>query len=268
MSEQGPDSGPAQLYLVSAFALRAARQMRFLTSRNGIIAVTHEPGHSMLPAASSLRIFAGAAVAAAALLGSPAAQAGGCIGASCYQLVTPPPVYKSVVKVHRAHPVKVRTARVHVHKTHHVVKRRPLKAGYGIGQRRHEVVPAQYEYVTEQVMVEPERRIAQTRPAVIGTVTDYVMIAPATRRWEVTRGANGETIGCWVDVPAQYGYQSRTVEMVAASVDYIMIPAVYEERQRKVMVRPTYVQREERPFGYGHRQVQASPGSQYWAPIN
>jgi len=224
----------------------------------------------MLPAASSFRILAGAAVAAAALLGSPAAEAGGgCIGASCYRLVTDPPVYKSVVTVHKARPIKVRKARVHVRKAHHVVKRhRPLKAGYGIGQRRHQVVPAQYEYVTDRVMVEPERRIAQTRPAVIGTVTDKVMIAPATRRWEVTRDANGETIGCWVDVPAQYGYQSRTVEMVAASVDYITIPAVYEERQRKVMVRPTYVQREERPFGYAPRQVQASPGSQYWAPIN
>ena len=222
----------------------------------------------MLPAASSFRILAGAAVAAAALLGSPAAQAGGgCIGASCYRLVTAPPVYKSVVKVHKARPAKVRTARVY--KSHHVVKRhRPVRAGYGIGQRREQVVPAQYEYVTDRVMVEPERRIAQTRPAVIGTVTEKVMIAPATRRWEVTRDANGETIGCWVDVPAQYGYQSRTVEMVAASVDYISIPAVYEERQRKVMVRPTYVQREERPFGYGSRQVQASPGSQYWAPIN
>lgn len=223
----------------------------------------------MLPAASSFRILAGAAVAAAALLGSPAAEAGGgCIGASCYRLVTAPPVYKSVVTVHKARPVKVRTARVHVHKAHVVKRHRPLKAGYGIGQRREQVVPARYEYVTDRVMVEPERRIAQTRPAVIGTVTDYVMLAPATRRWEVTRDANGETIGCWVDVPAQYGYQSRTVEMVAASVDYITIPAVYEDRQRKVMVRPTYVQREERPFGYGSRQVQASPGSQYWAPIN
>ncbi|MCU4178959.1 hypothetical protein [Bosea sp. BH3] len=197
----------------------------------------------MVRAPSPSRLVAGAAFVAAAMLGGNAAEAGGgCRGAACYQLVKTPPVYKTVTKTYKVRPI----------------------------QRRHRVVPAKYEIQTESVMVQPEARIAHTRPAVLGSVTEKVMLSPATRRWEVTTDAFGQTVGCWVDVPAQYGYQSRIVEMVAGSTYYETVPAVYEERQRRVMVRPTYVVREERAAGYRtqRRQVLVSPGSKYWTPIN
>lgn len=193
----------------------------------------------MVRSLSSSRIIAASAFTTALLIGASAAQAGGCRGSACYNLVTAPPVYGTVNET-----VQVRPA---------------------LTQRR--VIPAEYETVTDNVMIAPERRIPRHRAAVYETVTEKVLIAPATRRWDVTRDAWGNTVGCWVDVPAQYGYQSRRVEVSPASVEYEMVPAVYTQRQRKVMVRPTEVVREEIPAVYEtrQRQVLVSPGSQYWS---
>lgn len=188
---------------------------------------------------SSSRIIAATAFSTALLLGMSAAEAGGCRGSACYNLVTAPPVYGTVDETYQVRPAQV--------------------------QRR--VVPAEYETVTDTVMIAPERRIPHRRAAVYETVTEKVLISPATRRWEVTRDAWGNTVGCWVDVPAQYGYQSRRVEVSPATVEYETVPAVYTQRQRKVMVRPTEVVREEIPAVYEtrQRQVLVSPGSQYWS---
>ena len=184
--------------------------------------------------------IAASSVATARLLGASVAQAGGgCRGSACYNLVTAPPVYGSINETYQVRPAQV--------------------------QRR--VVPAEYETVTDNVMIAPARQIPHHRAAVYETVTEKVLVSPATRRWDVTRDAWGRTVGCWVDVPAQYGYQSRRVEVSPASVDYETVPAVYTQRQRKVMVRPTQVVREEIPAVYAtrQRQVLVSPGSQYWS---
>jgi hypothetical protein len=193
----------------------------------------------MLRSLSSSGVLAASAVAAGLVLSASAAEAGGCRGSACYNLVNTPPVYGTIDETYQVRPAQV--------------------------QRR--VVPAEYETVTDTVMIAPERRIARPRAAVYDTVTEKVLIAPATRRWEVSRDAWGRTVGCWVDVPAQYGYQSRRVEVSPASVDYETVPAVYTQRQRKVMVRPTEVVREEIPAVYEtrQRQVLVSPGSQYWS---
>ena len=183
--------------------------------------------------------IAASSLATVLLLGASAAQAGGCGSSACYNLVNTPPVYGSIDETYQVRPA----------------------------QTQHRVVPAEYETVTDTVMIAPERRIPHHRAAVYETVTEQVMVAPATRRWEVTRDAWGNTVGCWVDVPARYGYQSRRVEVSPATVDYETVPAVYTQRQRKVMVRPTQVVREEIPAVYEtrQRQVMVSPGSQYWS---
>jgi len=193
----------------------------------------------MVRSLPSSRIIVASAFATTFLLGISAAEAGGCRGSACYNLVTAPPVYGTINETYQVRPAQT--------------------------QRR--VVPAEYETVTDNVMIAPERRIPRHRAAVYETVTEQVLIAPATRRWEVTRDAWGNTVGCWVDVPAQYGYQSRRVEVSPATVEYEMVPAVYTQRQRKVMVRPTEVVREEIPAVYEtrQRQVLVSPGSQYWS---
>jgi hypothetical protein len=194
----------------------------------------------MVRSLSSSRVIAASGLAAALLLGASAAEAGGCRGSACYNLVTTPPVYGTVAETHQVRPAQV--------------------------QRR--VIPAEYETVTDTVMIAPERRIPHHRAAVYETVTEKVVIAPAGRRWEVSYDAHGNTVGCWVDVPARYGYQSRRVEVSPARIDYETIPAVYTQRQRQVMVRPTQVVREEIPAVYEtrQRQVMVSPGSQHWSP--
>ena len=188
----------------------------------------------------SLGVIAASSLAAALVLGASAAQAGGgCRGSACYNLVNTPPVYGTIDETYQVRPAQV--------------------------QRR--VVPAEYETVTDTVMIAPERRIPHHRAAVYETVTEKVLISSATRRWEVTRDAYGNTVGCWVDVPARYGYQSRRVEVSPATIDYETVPAVYTQRQRQVMTRPTQVVREEIPAVYEtrQRQVMVSAGSQYWS---
>jgi hypothetical protein len=199
------------------------------------------------------RLLSLSALATTALVGLGApAMAGGCYasscyrapvsncgGGSCYKLVAKPPVYGTVDESYVVRPERTFSR----------------------------VVPAQYETVTEKVMVQPERRIARHIPAQYRTVSEKVLISPATRRWEVSRDAYGQTTGCWVDVPAQYGYQQRTVQVSPASVDYDVVPAVYGERSRRVMVSATRVVHETVPAEYAtrQRQVMVSPGSQYWA---
>lgn len=201
----------------------------------------------------TFRLLSLSALATTALVGLGApAMAGGCYasscyrapvsacgGGSCYKLVSKPPVYGTVDESYVVRPERTFSR----------------------------VVPAQYETVTEQVVVQPERRIARHIPAQYRTVSEKVLISPATRRWEVTRDAYGQTTGCWVDVPAQYGYQQRTVEVSPASVDYDVVPAVYGQRSRRVMISASRVEHETVPAEYAtrQRQVLVSPGSQYWA---
>jgi hypothetical protein len=195
------------------------------------------------------QVFVTSAFSALLLLGAQAAQAGDCAGYSCrpapscrgsacYNLVQTPPVYDTLSESYLIRPE----------------------------QTQSRVVPAQYDYVTETVMIQPARQIPHHRPAQYQSVSEKVMISPASRRWEVTRDAYGNTTGCWVEVPAQYGYQQRTVEVTPPTIDYETIPAVYTQRQRKVMVRPTQVVHETRPAQYATRQrsVMVSPGSQRW----
>lgn len=203
------------------------------------------------------RVLSLSGLAASALVGAlgfaAPAEAGGCGygsscyrapvstcgGSSCYKLVATPPVYGTVNESYVVRPEKTYS----------------------------KVIPAEYETVTETVMIKPEKRIPRHIPAQYQTVSEKVLISPATKRWEVSRDAYGHVTGCWVKVPAQYGYQQRTVEVAPASVEYDTIPAVYSERSRRVMVRATQVVHETVPAEYAtrQRQVLVSPGSQHWA---
>jgi hypothetical protein len=188
----------------------------------------------------TLRILTVSALAASAalLLGTAAAEAGGCRGTACYNLVETPAVYDTVAETHL-----VRKAQT---------------------QRR--IVPAQYEYVTENVVIQPARQIAHHVPATYASVSEKVLISPGGKRWEVTTDAYGRTTGCWVYDEPQYGFRQRTVEVTPATVEYETVPAVTTQRQRKVMVRPTQVVSETIPAAYRthHRKVLVSPPSQHW----
>ncbi|PTM38893.1 hypothetical protein [Bosea sp. 124] len=192
--------------------------------------------------------FAASALSAALLLGSTAAQAGGCFGSSCrpapcqgtacYNLVQTPPVYDTIAETQ-------------------LVRR---------SQTRHRVVPARYDYVTEKVMIQPARQIPHHVAAQYSSVSEKVVISPGGKRWEVSTDVHGRTTGCWVYDEPQYGFRQRTVEVTPATVEYETIPAVYTQRQRRVMVQPTQVVHEIIPATYEtrHRKVLVSPGSQHW----
>lgn len=190
---------------------------------------------------SSVSGWAASALAAALLLGAQGAQAADCYGAACYKLVKTPPVYKTFEKTRVVRPARTRAR----------------------------LVPAEYGYITEQVMTQPAQTIAHHRPAQFSSVSEKVMISPPTQRWDVRTDAFGNTFGCWVDVPAQFGYQQRTVQVQPATVEYEAVPAVYVQRPRQVMVQPTRVIRETIPAVYETRrkQVMVSPGEKYWAPF-
>ncbi len=152
---------------------------------------------------------------------------------SCYNLVETPPVYGTIAETQVVRPAKT--------------------------YRR--IVPAEYDYVTEKVMIQPARQIPHHVPAQYSSIQEKVLISPGGKRWEVTTDAYGRTTGCWVYDEPQYGYRPAHGRGFAGAVEYETIPAVYTQRQRKVMVRPTQVLHETVPAQYEtrHRKVLVSP---------
>lgn len=189
-----------------------------------------------------MRIVSMAALAAPVLLFlSAGSAAAGCSGNGCYQHVVTPPVYGTQLQT-----VQVAPARVVSH-----------------------VSPARYGVVDETVMVRPEQRIGRVIPAQVGSVAETVMIAPASRRWEVSTDAWGRTVGCWVDVPAQYTTRYRQVVTRPSMVVEERAPAVYAMQQRTVMVHPGKVHQRVIPPVYGTvaHKVQVAPATASWRPL-
>lgn len=178
------------------------------------------------------------ALSAALLLASTAAQADGCQGTSCYNLVKTPPTYAEVAE------------RKLVRKT----------------QNRRRVVPARYTTITEKVMIQPARQIPHHVEGQYYSISEKVLIAPGGPRWEVTTDIHGRTTGCWIEDEPQYGFRQRLVESAPARIEYETIPAVYTQRQRRVLVRPSRVVNETIRAGYKtrYRKVLVSPGSEHW----
>ena len=79
---------------------------------------------------------------------------------------------------------------------------------------RHVVRPPVHAVVTERVAPNPVQAIARTLlPSLprAKMVTEKVLMAPARNVWQVTRGADGRIVGCWVKVPARYAVRHRRV---------------------------------------------------------
>jgi hypothetical protein len=130
-------------------------------------------------------------------------------------------------------------------------------------------VPAQYEHVTEHVLVHPGRVIAHHAPAVTQSVAEQVLVHPGGRVWTVRYDAYGQEIGCWVNTPPVFATQYHTVVVHPASVQYETIPPEYQDVTRTVLAQPASVEREVIPAVYGTQshQVMVQPGSVGWAPI-
>ena len=156
---------------------------------------------------------------------------------------------------------------------------------------RRVVEPPRYSTVEEQVMVAPEREVAEYVPAVTRTVEETVVVrpertiahyipaeyaleeqtvevAPAHREWR-TRDEGGEVIGCWVNVPAQYGRVARRVMVSPARAVEETIPAETATRLRTEVVEPAHTVSRVIPARYGvrTREVMTSQGGAYWSRI-
>ena len=87
--------------------------------------------------------------------------------------------------------------------------------------------PPVYGTVSEQVMVRPPRRVNHVVPPVYDTVSEQVLVAPARRVWQTSVDAYGQTVGCWVTIPAQHATQTRRVLVRPAPVVPEVIPPAY-----------------------------------------
>ena len=131
-----------------------------------------------------------------------------------------------------------------------------------------EYVPAVTQSVEETVVIEPAHELTQTIPAEYGTVEDSVLVSPARRVWQV-RDHYGETIGCWVTIPATYAYQERRVVVRPEQYRTIEVPAVTATRTREEIVEPAHSVYHTIPARYETREHEelVAPASAGWAPI-
>jgi hypothetical protein len=145
---------------------------------------------------------------------------------------------------------------------------------------RIEIIPAQFQYVEEKVLVKPAgKKIVEIIPPVYKTVEEAVLvkaasekieqvpavyreeeekqlIKPATTAWKKGRGPiekydglTGE-IMCLVTIPAEYRTIKRRVVASPATVKRIPIPAEYSTIKRQELLKPAEVREVETPAEY------------------
>jgi len=131
-----------------------------------------------------------------------------------------------------------------------------------------EYVPAVTQAVEQTIVVEPAHEVTQTIPAEYDTVEDTVLVSPARRVWEV-RDHYGETIGCWVTIPATYAREARQVLVRPAQYRTIEVPALTATRMREEVVEPAHNVYRTLPARYAvrEREEMVAPASAGWAPI-
>ena len=184
-------------------------------------------------------LLTGVSAVAFSIIGLATASA--CNGSQCFERVVSPPLYATQQQT-----VMVAPPRVVSH-----------------------VRPAEFGTVDEPVVIRPARRIGHVIPGEVQNVAETVMVSPGSRRWQVTTDAWGRTVGCWVDVPAQYVTRYHQVQTRPAQVVEEHIPAVIGVQQRTVMVRPATVRQHVIPAEYGvvNHTVQVAPATVGWRPM-
>lgn len=179
----------------------------------------------------------GAALIFSGLAGT-AADAGfrrGCCQPTvCYQQVTTPPVYRTVMER-----VMVQPERCAMVQT-----------------------PPVYRTERQQVVLEPERKVVHTIPAIYGKAAETVMVRPGYMKLKHRRGPCGGTT-CAVSVPPKFKTICRKVVVRPASYRVEVKPAVMGMVDRQVMVSPGESRRVCQPpvFRTVAKQVMVSPGT-------
>jgi hypothetical protein len=132
-----------------------------------------------------------------------------------------------------------------------------------------EFTPAVTRQVEETVVVRPEQTLTRVIPAAYGYEQETVLISPPRREWRA-RNEEGQTIGCWVTVPAIYGAVTHRVIVRPAQEVSETIPAETATRLRTEIVEPARTVTQTIPARYETRERQelVAPASSRWAPID
>lgn len=107
-----------------------------------------------------------------------------------------------------------------------------------------EVIPAKYRWIEERVQVKPAGERIVEIPATYRWVEERILVKPASKVWKPGRGpvervdaATGE-IMCLVEVPAEYKTVKRRVMETPPSSRTETVPAEYTTVKRQVEAKP------------------------------
>ncbi len=118
------------------------------------------------------------------------------------------------------------------------------------GSEKIVVSPAEYETAEERVVVKEAFTRTVDVPATYRTESESVLVEPARSVWKKGRGPiekidniTGE-IMCLVEIPARYETLTKTVLDKPASTKSVEVPAVYEIKKVRRLVKPATESRE------------------------
>lgn len=139
---------------------------------------------------------------------------------------------------------------------------------------REEWVPPVTQEVTEEVVVKPEERRRIPVPAVYEDRTEKVLVCDAKTEWRKVECSpkqlgQGEQVGeCWtlVTIPAQYEDRVTRFLVKPETFREEVIPAVTEPQVRTVVVTEGYMKKVDVPavFDVRTREVEVSPARWEW----
>jgi hypothetical protein len=118
--------------------------------------------------------------------------------------------------------------------------------------------PAEYGYVPEKILLRSAYTVPHRSPATYRIVSERVLVAPEHQARKVTRNIFGQNMLCWVTVPAKYATRQRRV-LVPEAITYEIVPPVYGERQRRVETRPATTTYDIVPAVYENRYRTVGP---------
>ena len=170
----------------------------------------------------------------------------------CYTRVYTPPVFKTqtetVLKTAASERLEIVPAEYEWVEEKILVKAE--------SERVTQVIPAEYRWVEERVMVKPASERYEQLPATYKIQEERQLVKPATTMWKAGKGliqkvdnVTGD-IMCLVEVPAEYKTLMTKVVDQEASVRRIPVPAEYTTINRQELVRPAEVRKEVAPAEY------------------
>lgn len=170
----------------------------------------------------------------------------------CYTRVYTPPVFKpqteTVLKIAASERLEIIPAQYDWVEEKILVKPET--------ERIAQVIPAEYRWVDEQVLVKPASERYEEVPATYKIEEERQLVRPATTMWKAGKGliqkvdnVTGD-IMCLVEVPAEYTVIKKKVVDQPGTLRRIPVPSEYTTVRRQELVRPAEMRKEIEPAEY------------------